>query len=210
MVGVAMTVQAAGTGIRAERRVAALLVCELRGFARLSEELEPAHALQLESEFLSLIAAALKAEQGEIVTIANDVLLAAFRGGDAPQVAAQAVRAAQRIQSESAPLAEAWRQKHGLRVAAAMALHLGETLFGAAGPAGREQFIALGDPATVVQRLLLRARAGEFVLSHAVIQVVSPEGLDLDAEPLPPLELGRREPIRLYGVLLSERLDFTS
>jgi hypothetical protein len=43
-----------------------------------------------------------------------------------------------------------------------------------------------------------------------VIKVVSPESLELDAEPLPPLEMPKRDPVRLYGVLLSDRLDFTS
>jgi len=31
----------------------------------------------------------------------------------------------------------------------------------------------------------------------------------LDAEPLPPLEIARREPVLLYGVLRDARLDFT-
>ncbi|MEW5864422.1 MAG: hypothetical protein AB1773_12665 [Pseudomonadota bacterium] len=54
-----------------------------------------------------------------------------------------------------------------------------------------------------------RARAGEIVLSDAVMGALSVENLDLDAEPLPPLELARRQPLRIYGVLLESRLDFT-
>jgi len=54
-----------------------------------------------------------------------------------------------------------------------------------------------------------RARAGEFVMSEAVMGALSVENLDLDAEPLPQLELPRRSPIRIYGVLVEARLDFT-
>jgi hypothetical protein len=35
------------------------------------------------------------------------------------------------------------------------------------------------------------------------------DNLNLDAEPLPQLEIARRQPIRIYGVLVEERLDFT-
>ena len=34
-------------------------------------------------------------------------------------------------------------------------------------------------------------------------------GFELEAEELPPLEIPRREPIRLFGVLRDARLDFT-
>lgn len=200
----------AGVMQTAERKPAAVLCGELRGFARLSEALEPALVLQLAGEFFTLAAAIVQAERGRIVAVSNDTLLAVFRDGDAAQVAEQAVRAARRMQRDCSGLAEGWRQTHGLRTAASLALHLGETLFGRTGPAGMEQFVALGDPVTVAGRLLGRARAGELVLSHAVIQVISPESLELDAEPLPPLEIPMRDPIRLYGVLLSDRLDFTS
>ena len=46
-------------------------------------------------------------------------------------------------------------------------------------------------------------------MSDAVIAALAGSNFDLDARPLPPLELPRRAPIRLYGVLLDTRLDFT-
>ena len=49
----------------------------------------------------------------------------------------------------------------------------------------------------------------EFVMSEDVIGALSVENLDLDAEPLPVMELPRRDPIRIYGVLAAERLDVT-
>jgi hypothetical protein len=55
-----------------------------------------------------------------------------------------------------------------------------------------------------------RARAGEIALSDAVMGALSVGNLDLGDEPMPPLELARRQPLRIYGVLLESRLDFTS
>jgi adenylate cyclase len=210
MVAMVASVHAAGARSGTERRAAAILVCQLRGFARMQEALEPATALQLAGRFYALAAAAAKNGGGEVVSLRNDSVLAAFRAGDAAEVAAQSVRAAQLIQRELGAVLESWRQAHGVRSAVSLALHLGETLFGRAGPAGMEQPVALGDAVSVAERLIERARAGEFVLTHEVVKRVSPESLELDAEPLPPLEMPKRDPIRLYGVLLNDRLDFTN
>jgi class 3 adenylate cyclase len=82
-------------------------------------------------------------------------------------------------------------------------------VLGVAGPRGLQQRVAFGDSVTLAQAMVRRARAGEFVMSDSVMGALSVENLDLDAEPLPQLELPRRTPIRIYGVLVETRLDFT-
>ena len=90
-----------------------------------------------------------------------------------------------------------------------MGLHLGETVFGMAGPDGSAQFVAFGDCVSIAERLLHRARAGEFVLSAAIMDALASSGVELEADPLPDLHLARRESVEIYGVLLDTRLDFT-
>jgi class 3 adenylate cyclase len=165
--------------------------------------------LRLASEFFSFAADIVAAHGGEAVTSQHDMLLSAFLRGNPLQSAQQAVRAAQRIQAEYPPLAEKWRAAYGLRTAIAQGLHLGEAVLGIAGPKGLERRVAFGDSVSLAQHMVSRARAGEFVLSETVMGALSVENLDLDAEPLPQLELPRRAPIRIYGVLLEGRLDFT-
>ena len=194
----------------AERREAVLLYAELRGFARMSDLLDAPLVLLLASDFFALAAGAASANGGELVSLQNDTALLAFAGGKPSQCAPQAVLAAQHVQREFGPLAEKWRNAYGLRVAVAQGLHLGETVLGSAGPRGLEQRIALGDSVTLSHHLVRRARAGEIVMSDSVMGALSVENLDLDAEPLPALEIGKRPPIRIYGVLLDARLDFTS
>jgi adenylate cyclase len=205
-----MPIHAAVAQQGAERRDAVLLYTELRGFARMSDLLDPPLVLALASEFFSFAAAAAGANGGELVSVENDTALLSFSAGKPAQSAPQAVLTAQHIQRESATLTENWRKAYGLRVAVAQGLHLGETLFGRAGPRGQEQRIALGDGVTLAHHLVRRARAGEIVMSDGVMGALSVENLDLDAEPLPPLEIGKRPPIRIYGVLLDARLDFTN
>jgi adenylate cyclase len=192
-----------------DRRQAALLCTELRGLARMSEALDPSLVLFLANEFFAFAANAVTAHSGEAVTSQHEMLLSVFTHGNPSQTSQQAVRAAQRIQADFPALAEKWRVAYGLRTAVAQGLHLGEAVLGVIGPRGLERRVAFGDSVSLAQCMLNRARAGEFVMSEAVMGALSVENLDLDAEPLPQLELPRRSPIRIYGVLVEGRLDFT-
>ena len=192
-----------------DRRQAVILCSELRGLARMSEALEPRLVLALANEFFDFAVERLAAHGGEAVSTHHDMLLSIFVRGNPPQAAQQAVRAAQRVQSDFPALAEKWRAAYGLRSALAQGLHLGEIVLGSAGPKGLERRAAFGDSVTLAHCKVSRARAGEFVMTDAVMGALSVENLDLDAEPLPQLELPRRQPIRIYGVLLPSRLDFT-
>jgi adenylate cyclase len=192
-----------------ERREAVILFAELRNFTRMSEMLEPQKVLSLASEFFALVASAVGEQGGELLALHNDEQMAMFRSGNLATDARQAVTAAQRVQREFGALAETWEQQYGLRAAVSMGVHLGEAVFGMAGPAGAEQFVAFGDCVSIAERLVHRARAGEFVFSQAVMDALSAGGMQLDASDLPPIELARREPIEIYGVLLDTRLDFT-
>ena len=192
-----------------ERRQATLLCTELRGLARMSEALDPTLVLFLANEFFAFAANAVSAHSGEAVTSQHEMLLSVFTHGNPSQTSQQAVRAAQRIQADFPVLAEKWRLAYGLRTAVAQGLHLGEAVLGAIGPRGLERRVAFGDSVSLAQSMVNRARAGEFVMSEAVMGALSVENLDLDAEPLPQLELPRRSPIRIYGVLVEGRLDFT-
>ena len=193
-----------------DRRQAVLLGTEIRGLARMSEALEPSLVLFLANEFFSFAADIVAAHSGEAITTQHEMLLSTFTRGNPLQTAQQAVRAAQRIQADFPALAEKWRAHYGLRTGVAQGLHLGEAVLGLAGPRGLERRVAYGDSVSLAQCMVTRARAGEFVMSEAVMGALSVENLDLDAEPLPKLELPRRTPIRIYGVLVEGRLDFTS
>ena len=72
-----------------------------------------------------------------------------------------------------------------------------------------EQLFVFGDCVSIANRLLHRARGGEFVLSETLMDLATEMGVAIDAEELPPLEIPRRDPIKLFGVLVDTRLDFT-
>ena len=188
-----------------ERRQAAILYTELRNFTRLSEALVPEKVLALAGEFFALAGKIITANGGRAVCVHNDSLLAVFTGADAKVFTAQALKAAQDLLREFAPIGERWKTEYGLAAAVAAGLHLGETVFGAIGSAP----IALGDCVSVAERMVHRARSGEIVISLDLMKGLGPAVQKLPADELPPLELGKRPPIPIYGMVVETRLDFT-
>lgn len=194
----------------AERSAAAILYIELRNFTRLSEMLDPERVLQLASAFFSLAGTAVKAQGGEVFSLQNDTLVAAFRAGKPAQSAAHAIQAAQVLLRDFGPVSERWQSDYGLPATLSAGVHVGDTIFGTAGPQGDEQYVAFGDSVSIAERLVHRARAGEIVLSEEVAKAIgSATTASLGAEPLPPLDLGRRPALPIFGILLETRLDFT-
>jgi adenylate cyclase len=192
-----------------ERREAAILYVELRNFTRLSEVLPPQKVLELANDFFSLAAIAVTANSGKVLAVQNDTLLAAFAAKERKDFSARALKAAQDLQREFGAMGAQWKDEFGLPAAAAAAAHLGEAVFGMAGPPGNQQFVAFGDCVSVCERLVHRARAGEAILSAEFLHAlgVVPEGLG--AQKLPPLQIPSREPIPIYAIVVEDRLDFT-
>jgi len=193
----------------AERREAAILNAELRNFTRLSEVLAPEKVLELANDFFSLCGMAITANAGKVLSVQNDMLVAAFATGDRKEYAQRALKAAQDLQREFGTLGEQWKKDFGLPAEISAAVHLGEAVFGMAGPIAHQQFVAFGDCVSVTERLVHRARAGEVILSLDFMKALGTSAQTLGCEELPPLEIGKRPAIPIYGMALEKRLDFT-
>jgi len=190
----------------AERATLAILYAETRGFTRMSEILEPAIVLARVAEFFAFVVAIVERHGGTVRSLLNDNLVATFTG---PANASHAVDAAQEIQRDFAAIETAWERDYSFRTAVAMGLHYGDAVIGKLGSPLPAQTLIIGDGLSIAERLLHRARAGELVLSKAVMTMLEADGVALEVEQLPELAIPRREPIPLYGVLLDTRLDFT-
>jgi class 3 adenylate cyclase len=193
----------------AERRTAAIMYAELRNFTRLSEVLPPEKVLELANEFFSFCAMAVTANKGKVLSVQNDALLGAFGTGATKDFAERSIKAARDLQREFGALGEQWKTQYGLPAAVSCAVHLGEAVFGHAGPIGAQQFVAFGDCVSIAERLVHRARTGEIVISLDVMKALGPAVQTLGAQELPPLELSHRPPLPIYGLVLETRLDFT-
>lgn len=186
-----------------ERRGIAILYVELRNFTRLSEVLEPEKVMLLANEFFALAARLMAPHKGRVLAVQNDSVQVVFGNAE------NALKAAQDVQREFGAVGERWRNDYGFPAAVALGIHLGEAVLGMAGPPGAQHFVAFGDCVSIAERLVHRARAGEIVLSLDLMKALGPLVATLGAQELPPLELARRPPIPIYGLVLETRLDFT-
>lgn len=192
-----------------ERREAAIIYAELRNFTRLSEILPPEKVLELANDFFSLAAIAVTANSGKVLAVQNDTLLGVFAAKERKEFATRALKAAQDLQREFGAMGAQWKTDYGLPAAAAAAAHLGEAVFGMAGPPGGQQFVAFGDCVSVCERLVHRARAGEIVMSLDFVKALGTGLQAIGAKELPSIEIPRRAPVQIFGIALETRLDFT-
>jgi adenylate cyclase len=192
---------------QAERSPTVILFAETRGFTGMSDMLDPGVVLARVGEFVGLVSRAVSDHEGEVVNVLSDTVMATFTGQDD---ARNAIGAAQEIQAGFAALAETWQRDTGLRAAVAMGLHCGDAVVGFAENSPQPELLfVFGDCVSIANRLLHRARAGEYVLSETLMELAMAMGVTLKVEELPALEISRRDPIKLYGALLDTRLDFT-
>ena len=195
------------TADKPERTPIVILFAEMRGFTGMSDMLDPSVVIARVGEFVTLVSNAVEKHEGVLVDILSDTAMATFTGQDDAQ---HAIAAAHEIQAGFATLADAWQRDFGIRAAVSMGLHCGDAVVGFAEKSPTpEQLFVFGDCVSIANRLLHRARAGEFVISETLRDLAAEMGVTIDAEELPPLEIPRRDPIKLYGVLLDTRLDFT-
>lgn len=183
-----------------------ILYAETRGFTRMSGALPPATVLERISEFFNLAQTAVAGYRGVVRDVLNDTVVASFEGNDCAQ---DAVDAATDIQRGFDALEDAWQEQFGIRAAVAIGMHAGDAVIGTIDAPQPAQPVIISDSLSVAERLLHRARAGECVLSQAVMDGLPAAGLILDPEELPALALPRRDPIRIYGITRDTRLDFT-
>src|SRR5258708_36070527 len=107
--------------------------------------LAPDKVLELANGFFWVRGMGVPANAGKVLSVQNDMLVAAFAAEKPRDFASRALKAAQQLQTEFGTIGGQWKTDFGLPAAVSLALHLGEAGFGMAGPIGGPQFGAFGD-----------------------------------------------------------------
>jgi class 3 adenylate cyclase len=143
-----------------------LLLCDIRGFTRISERLTPAETVMLVNAYLDVVCPRISDSGGVIDKFMGDGVLAFFEGGGH---AARALSAARQIM---AAVARAPVPVGTLRIG--IALHTGEVLVGSVGPRTRREYTIISDAVNTVARLeeLNKTYASAIVASARTIAEV--------------------------------------
>jgi len=155
--GVAARIRTAALSIKAgegELRDAAILTVDLRGFTRLSTELEPGEVMKVLQDYQGRVCPLIASNGGSIDKFLGDGILASFGAVvPSPTAAADALRAADAVIAA----ADRWiaeRRAAGLPpLMIGMAAASGSVVFGAVGDGERLEFTVIGDAVNFAAKL---------------------------------------------------------
>ena len=155
--GVAARIRTSAMSIRAgegELRDVAILTVDLRGFTRLSTELEPDEVMKILQDYQGRVCPLITGNGGSIDKFLGDGVLASFGAVEAsPTAAADALRAADAVIA-AADLWIAERTAAGLPpLKIGMAAAAGRVVFGAVGDGERLEFTVIGDAVNFAAKL---------------------------------------------------------
>jgi adenylate cyclase len=150
---------------RAQRTSLVALFADLRGFTRLTEQNEVGAVVAMLNEYFTVITEAAYQHDGTIFNMAGDSLLVGFNvpfpQADAPE---RAWRTALEMVGRFAPVASAWRERHGLALGVGVGICAGDAIIGNVGSAHYASYTIIGNPVNTAARLMQMAAPGEVLL----------------------------------------------
>jgi class 3 adenylate cyclase len=182
-----------------ENRIVTTLFADIRGFAAMTEGMDPREVISLLNDYLEGAGAAIEAEQGVVDKYIGDQVMAIF---GAPVFhaddAQRAVRAALRMQETIGDLNRSRRASGKPEISVGIGINTGLVVAGNMGSGNRLNYTVLGEPVNLAARLCSIARAGEILVSSSTLEAAGP---DVDAQPMPTVSLkGLSNPVSISVV----------
>lgn len=192
--------------VHAQRIRTVALFADLRGFTRMAERLEVTDVVGMLNEYFAVITEAIYQYDGTIFSMAGDSLLVGFNVPfPQPDAPARALRAAGAMVSGFAPLAKAWRARHGVSAAIGVGASAGEAIIGNIGSPHYMSYTIIGDTVNTAARLVQIAGGSEMLVSASVYDAI---GHLVPAERVRSRGevalRGKSEAISVYGIDLAD------
>ncbi len=184
---------AAAARLGGEERDVTALFADLASFTTFSESHTPTVVITMLNEYWAAVVPAIDAAGGVIEQFAGDGVMAIFNaGGDQPDHARRAARAALAIVEAGRPLADAHPDWPIFRVG----VNTGPAVIGNVGVAGRLSFAAIGDTSNVAARLMSAGDPGQVVIAGTTWRALGP---GRDGVALGPTRVkGKRDPVEAW------------
>lgn len=157
--------------VRGQEREITAIFCDVRGFTAFSETLDPADAMRVINQYLSLASDAINLYEGIVDKYMGDAVTGLFNTQLNPQDdhALRAVSAALSMLAELKALHDILPEGH--RLFYGIGIDSGLAVLGNVGGIERKEFTALGRP-TEVSKVLQENARGEVMISEATYQKV--------------------------------------
>jgi len=165
-----------GTHLGGVLQPVAVLFADIRGFTKLSEQMDARDVVQLLNELFTAVTAEVMEAGGVLDKFIGDCVMALFgapisASDDVPRT----LRAAANIQRAAAKLSASRRERGLEGIDVGVGVHHGMAVVGNIGSAQRMQYTAIGDTVNVAARLVGQAAGGEIIVSEAVRSAAGPD-----------------------------------
>jgi adenylate cyclase len=155
---------------------AAVWLSDMRGFTALSERLPPQVLIDRLNVYFGAQVPAILEHGGEVLKFMGDGLLAIFPIDDGQDAASVCRRALDCARDFRARIAALPRREDGEAIRFAVALHVGEVMYGNIGGGNRLDFTCIGPAVNLAARLeKVAAKLGEAVVASAEFAARCPE-----------------------------------
>ena len=172
--------EAASFKVDARRAAVVALFADLRGFTRITESIDVDNVVGMLNEYFTVLTEVAYENDGTIFNMAGDSLLVGFNVPfDQVDAPARAWRTAEAMVSRFAPIAAAWKQRHGVDAGIGIGMCRGEAIIGNVGSPHYMSYTVIGDTVNTAARLMQMAKASELLLSgaaYAAIRDLVPAG----------------------------------
>ena len=182
-----------------EKKELTILFADIRGFTKISENLEPEKVVEILNEALTIMVKAIFKYRGTLDKFIGDCVMAVF-GAPLPQPkhAEAAVRTAVEIQEGMKKIEQKWLALIGRKIEAGIAINTGEAIIGNIGSPERMDYTAIGDAVNLTARLEEIAAEGEIIISGNTYSLV--KNL-VDCQEMEPITVrGKKNLISIYKV----------
>jgi adenylate cyclase len=151
------------------RSEVSILNSDIRGFTRMTQDMEPDDVLEMLNEYLQVLVPVIFANNGTIDKFLGDGILAVFGSPEPdPKHHEHALRAAIEMQAGVSKLNEARRLRNLPHRNFGIGIHCGEVVHGFVGTADRMEFTVLGDAVNRGARYCAAAAENEILISPDV------------------------------------------
>jgi adenylate cyclase len=175
-----------------ERRRAAMLFADIRGYTAFSETRDPEEVVAVLNGYFQQLSEIVAANHGDIDKFVGDEIMAVFDGAKMTKHAVQCAIEIMRVMEALAPVT-------GAHLAIGIGVHTGEVLAGAMGSRERKDFTVIGDAVNLTARLCSKAQAGQTLVTRAVMEDL-PSKFAQKARQLEPITVkGKTNPIEVFA-----------
>jgi len=173
-----------------EERVVSVVFADLAAFTTFSETRQPTEVLAMLNAFWAVVVPVIDAAGGVIEHFAGDGVMAIFNaGGDQPDHAQRAARAALAIVDVARPIAADHAGWPIFRVG----VNTGPAVVGDIGAMARRSFAAIGDSTNTAARLMAAAEPGQVVVGRSTWEALGPDAIGVGLGPI--MVKGKREAV---------------